>query len=91
LRTAGAVTAELRSEPGPLEAALAALQGVRKAEIIPLDDGWVGCTLRIDAQHDPREQIARVAAERGWPLRQLGQEQVSLERVFAEITQAGEI
>ena len=65
--------------------------GVRKAEIIPLDDGWQGCTLRIDAKQDPREAIARLAAERQWPLRALGQEQVSLERVFAEITQAGEI
>ncbi|MFZ4484395.1 MAG: ABC transporter ATP-binding protein [Chthoniobacterales bacterium] len=91
VRTAGAVTAEIRAGAGPLEAALAQLSGVRKAEIIPLDDGWLGCTLRIDAQHDPREEIARLAAERGWPLRQLGQEQVSLERVFAEITQAGEI
>jgi ABC-2 type transport system ATP-binding protein len=91
VRTAGAVTAEIRAEPAHLEAALAALGGVRKAEIIPLDDGWQGCTLRIDAKQDPREAIARLAAERQWPLRALGQEQVSLERVFAEITQAGEI
>ena len=91
VRTAGAVTAEIRAEPAHLEAALAALGGVRKADIIPLDDGWQGCTLRIDAKQDPREAIARLAAERQWPLRALGQEQVSLERVFAEITQAGEI
>jgi ABC-2 type transport system ATP-binding protein len=91
VRTAGAVTAEIRADPAHLEAALAALGGVRKAEIIPLDDGWQGCTLRIDAKQDPREAIARLAAERQWPLRALGQEQVSLERVFAEITQAGEI
>jgi ABC-2 type transport system ATP-binding protein len=91
VRTAGAVTAEIRADPAHLEAALAALGGVRKAEIIPLEDGWQGCTLRIDAKQDPREAIARLAAERQWPLRALGQEQVSLERVFAEITQAGEI
>jgi ABC-2 type transport system ATP-binding protein len=91
VRTAGAVTAEIRADPAHLEAALAALGGVRKAEIIPLDDGWQGCTLRIDAKQDPREAIARLAADRQWPLRALGQEQVSLERVFAEITQAGEI
>lgn len=91
VRTAGAVTAEIRADPAQLEAALAALGGVRKAELIPLDDGWQGCTLRIDVQQDPREAIARLAADRQWPLRALGQEQVSLERVFAEITQAGEI
>ena len=90
VRTAGGVTAEIRACADELEPALASLPGVRKAEIVPLDDGWHGCTLRTDASHDPREEVARLAAARGWPLRALGREQVSLERVFAEITQAGE-
>jgi hypothetical protein len=55
-----------------------------------LEDGWCACTLRTDAEHDPREAVARLASERKWPLRELGREQVNLERVFAEITQAGE-
>ncbi len=90
VRTAGGVTAEIRARADELEPALASLPGVRKAEIVFLDDGWHGCTLRTDASHDPREEVARLAAARGWPLRVLGREQVSLERVFAEITQAGE-
>ncbi len=91
VRTAGGVTAEIRADnAAALEAALAALAGVRKAEVAPMDDGWHACTLRTDASHDPREEVARLAASRGWPLRALGREQVSLERVFAEITQSGE-
>ncbi len=91
VRTAGGVTAEIRAGAGELETALASLPGVRKAEVVPLDDGWHGCTLRTDADHDPREEVARLAAARAWPLRALGREQVSLEHVFAEITQAGEL
>lgn len=91
VRTAGGVTAEIRAGAGELETALASLPGVRKAEVVPLDDGWHGCTLRTDADHDPREEVARLAAARSWPLRALGREQVSLEHVFAEITQAGEL
>jgi 3-methyladenine DNA glycosylase AlkD len=32
-----------------------------------------------------------LAAARGWALRELGREQVNLERVFAEITQSEEL
>jgi len=90
VRTAGGVTAEIRAAAGDLEPALASLPGVRKTELVAMDEGWQACMLRVDANHDPREDIARLAAARGWPLRALGREQVSLERVFAEITQAGE-
>ena len=91
VRTAGGIRAEMRAPSKEIEKALSALPGVRKTEIVPLEDGWHECRLRTDADHDPRVKIARLAAERHWPLRELGQEQVSLERVFAEITQAGEI
>ncbi|MFM8230168.1 MAG: ABC transporter ATP-binding protein [Chthoniobacterales bacterium] len=90
VRTAGGVRAEIRAASSDLEKALPALSGVRKAEVEALDDGWCACTLRTDAEHDPREAIARLAAEKKWPLRELGREQVNLERVFAEITQSGE-
>ena len=91
VRTAGGVRAELRADAGALEKALAEVPGVRKAEIEALEDGWHACVLRTDASSDPRESVARLAADRGWPLRELGREQINLEHVFAEITQAGEI
>jgi ABC-2 type transport system ATP-binding protein len=91
VRTAGGIRAEIRAPSGEIEKALSALPGVRKTEFVVLPDGWQECRLRTDADHDPRTEIARLAAERHWPLRELGQEQVSLERVFTEITQGGEI
>ena len=91
VRTAGGIRAEILAPAADIEKALSVLPGVRKAEFIPLPDGWHECRLRTDADHDLRTDIARLAAERRWPLRELGQEQVSLERVFAEITQGGEI
>ena len=90
VRTAGGVRAEIRAEPAALEKELSALAGVRKAEVQEMEDGWSACTLRTDADQDPRADVARLAAGRKWPLRELGREQVSLERVFAEITQAEE-
>jgi ABC-2 type transport system ATP-binding protein len=90
VRTAGGVRAEIRAESSALDKELSSLAGVRKSEIETLEDGWCACTLRTDAEHDPREAVARLAAERKWPLRELGREQVNLERVFAEITQSGE-
>jgi ABC-2 type transport system ATP-binding protein len=90
VRTAGGICAEIRAAGGELEKALIALPGVRKAEVEGLEDGWQSCMLRTDAGHDPREEIFRLAAQRNWPLRALGREQVNLERVFAEITQGEE-
>lgn len=91
VRTAGGVRAELRADADVLEKALSGLPGVRKAEIEVLEDGWHACVLRTDTSSDPREHLARLAADRRWPLRELGREQINLEHVFAEITQAGEI
>jgi ABC-2 type transport system ATP-binding protein len=91
VRTAGGIRAEIRGAAAEVEAALSALPGVRKAEVTALPDGWQCCLLRTDAEHDPREEVARLAAGRGWALRELGREQVNLERVFAEITQAEEM
>ena len=91
MRTAGGITAQIRAEAPEVEKALLALHGVRKAVLDHLGDGWLSCVLRTDADHDAREAVARMAAQRGWPLRELGREAVSLERVFTEITQSGEI
>ena len=91
VRTAGGITTEIRAGAEDLEKSLAALPGVRKVEVTALEGGWHGCLLRTDADHDPREEVARLAVARHWPLRELGREQVNLERVFAEITQAEEV
>lgn len=90
LRTAGGIRVELRaagSEPGEL---LAALPGVRKVEADGgVEDGWQAWMLRTGSDADPREAVHRLAAERGWPLRELVRERVTLEQVFAEITEPG--
>ena len=91
VRTAGGIRAEIRAGAEDLEKALSAVEGVRKADIEPIADGWHSCLLRTDADHDAREEVARLAAARGWALRELGRDQVNLERVFAEITQSEEI
>jgi ABC-2 type transport system ATP-binding protein len=59
VRTAGGIRAEIHAEAGDLEKALAALPGVRKAEVEAMPDGWQGCVLRTDAEHESRAGLRR--------------------------------
>jgi ABC-2 type transport system ATP-binding protein len=61
---------------------LAKLPGVRGAETAP--DGAI--LLRTAPGTDPRAAISRLAAQEGWVLLGLRQEQQSLEEVFGELT-----
>ncbi|HEY8554148.1 MAG TPA: ATP-binding cassette domain-containing protein [Burkholderiales bacterium] len=64
-------TAELMAVPGILE-------------VDNLGDGrW---RLRHEPGVDPVEQIARLALERDWGLREIGPERASLEQIFVELT-----
>jgi ABC-2 type transport system ATP-binding protein len=87
LRTAGRVHLEVKARPEPAAAALRSeVPGVRRVNHTTLSDGWVRFGLRLEAGADRREEIHRVVAAHGWPLRELTQASASLEDVFVEIT-----
>jgi len=66
----------------PPAAELMALPGI--LAIDNLGDGrW---RLRHEPDVDPVEQIARLALERNWGLREIGPERASLEQIFVELT-----
>jgi hypothetical protein len=46
--------------------------------------------LTASAEHDPRPEIFRLAASRGWTLYELHQEAGSLEDLFRQLTATGE-
>ena len=52
----------------------------------PLDDGWARFALLVESGADVREQIARMVAQYGWPLRSLFRHDATLEDVFVELT-----
>ena len=66
-------------------AAFAALPGVTAVEA---EEGETETTVRVtcEAQTDPREQIFGIAVERGWVLRELARDALSLEDVFVRLT-----
>ena len=75
-----------RGEPRKDVGALHRLEHVKKVTPEPLEDGWYRFTVWVDSGSDPREQIARIAAQFGWPLRSLFRHVATLEDVFVELT-----
>jgi ABC-2 type transport system ATP-binding protein len=62
---------------------LAAIDGVQQAEAL----GDKQFRIHVRANADPTERIVAAAASNGWGLRQIGPAQISLEDVFANLTQ----
>ncbi len=88
MRAAGQSVVEWK---GPDEARtrkeLETLPGVREVVVRPLDDGWIGGSVRVEAGGDVREDIFRMATTNGWSVRQLSQRRITLEDVFVEVTE----
>ncbi len=68
-----------------LEPPLAALPGVAAVEVAETETE-TSARVTCAAQADPREEIFRIAVERGWVLRELSREALSLEDVFVRLT-----
>ena len=69
----------------PAAAALEALPGVTSVEEVPAD-GETRLRVHCALDADLREEVFRLAVERGWVLRELSRETVSLEDVFVRLT-----
>ncbi|HEV8608681.1 MAG TPA: ABC transporter ATP-binding protein [Thermoanaerobaculia bacterium] len=70
----------------PVEEALKGLPGVTSVEVEG-EPGETRARLTCMQGSDPREDVYRVAVERGWTLRELARESLSLEDVFVRLTQ----
>jgi len=69
----------------PAEPVLAALPGVTSVERV-ISDSETRLRVHCGADTDIAEEIFRMAVERGWILRELSRETVSLEDVFVRLT-----
>src|SRR3954467_9693857 len=85
IRQAGGIELEAKvgSDNGAEE--LKKISGVRDVQAESNGD-WRTFSLRVESGTDVREEIFRMAAARGWTLRELSQRRATLEDVFVEIT-----
>jgi len=70
---------------GELSAAMEALPAVRQADVAPAGN-WRRVTIQCDPGSDPRSEVAALAVQKGWPLRELRREIGSLEDFFVQVT-----
>lgn len=82
----GRTVAEMKvTDPWQIVDAVAALDGVKKVEHSQVGS-WTRLVISSDEHVDPRSAVARLAAENGYPLRELRREGASLEDFFVQIT-----
>jgi len=74
-----------RGEAGEVTAAISGLEGVLRVEAEPDEDGLIH-RVEYSLERDVREELARLAVERGWGLLELHRDDLSLEEVFLQLT-----
>jgi len=79
------ILVEIRGPLGEVQAALNGLDGVIGVRDGAADDGWTTYELQLGHDRDPREQIARKLAEKGWGLRRLELRRERLEDTFMKV------
>lgn len=85
IRGGSSVIAEVRG-PGPeIAAAVGQVAGVKSVQHANYE-GWVRLTIGTQRDKDPRDEIAKLVVQRGWPLREIKFESGSLEEYFVQIT-----
>lgn len=90
LQTSSRVVVECRGPAPAVRAALIAVSGVTDVEIAgsSLDPTQLTAAVTMRQGNDLREQIGRVIAGNGWPLRELRRENATLEELFVHVTSA---
>lgn len=81
---------EVRGPEPEVRGVLTRIPGVQRIESTGGQNGILGYWVDVLAGEDVREPIARAVAERGWGLRELHLESLSLEDVFFQITREEE-
>ena len=76
---------EVRGPLGDVQKELRRLDGVTDVRDGAADDGWTTFELDLGREQDPREQVARKMAEKGWGLRRLELRRERLEDAFMKV------
>jgi len=81
----GAVIVELSGDAEEIVSRLRTIEDVEDVSLLE-SNGWQRVQLHATAGADVREAVSRLAAQQGWPLRELTRTRASLEDVFHRIT-----
>ena len=80
------VIVELNGPADALRRELAAVAGVVSVQPMSAADGWSRLALQAGAGRDIREDVFKLAAARGWSLREIHREGATLEDFFIRVT-----
>lgn len=84
--TAGSrLIAEIRGDASDVEKGIKSLKGVGSVHV-ETEDQWHRLTIESNGVSDVREDIFKMASDRGWTLREMRREVASLEDFFIKIT-----
>jgi ABC-2 type transport system ATP-binding protein len=90
IRTASGVVLEAKVGSDDGAEQLSTINGVRDVSANTEGD-WKIFSLRVESGADVREEVFRLARDRGWTVRELSQRKATLEDVFVEITHPDEV
>jgi ABC-2 type transport system ATP-binding protein len=82
---AALLVVELRGPSDDVTAFLKQLDGINDVTQGPLREGWGEYSLRLKAEADPREKLAKLAIEKGWGVRRLEMRRERLEDTFMRV------
>jgi ABC-2 type transport system ATP-binding protein len=85
IRGGSRLIAEIRGPEQEVTGQIRALAGVKRLDAVQ-QNGWYRLTIETAEGQDVREDIYRLAADRGWGLREIRLEVGSLEEYFVQIT-----
>ena len=76
---------EIAADKSEVVAKVGAVEGVDVRSVSELDDGWIWLELEADSA-EMRVELFNLAVTEGWPLRELSEQEHSLEDTFVQIT-----
>jgi ABC-2 type transport system ATP-binding protein len=89
IRAVGGIRLEAQTGGDIPSQYLKEIDGVKEVKV-EKDGEWNIFQLRVESDTDLREEIYRLAVDRGWIIRELSRSRATLEDVFVELTQTDE-
>ena len=83
--------AEIQAPWEPLSEALRSLDSVADFNIQDLSEGFLRCKMHSKDGNDLRPMLFEMIKQKGWSLRELTQDQPSLEDLFVQLTHVGRV
>jgi gliding motility-associated transport system ATP-binding protein len=81
----GTVVAEVKADQADIEEATKNIAGVQNVNV-SASNGWVRTTVSAESGCDVREDLFKLAKDKGWALRELRREGATLEDFFIKVT-----